>query len=224
MLISFYKNREKTALNTSLAQVFDEMGNSVILRGTPVKQDKDDRRPYLDSYQAETLLSQALNEYKIAMGNLPSRLVLHKSSAFRDSEKEAFEGVAYNCGIQKIDFVSIRDSSFRLFRKGLYPPYRGTLVNFDEGLCNLYTRGSIEYYETYPGVYIPEPIEVDARDADMSPTRICEEILALTKMNWNNTQFDGKYPITIECARRVGQVMKYLQESDKPQIKYSYYM
>ena len=29
-------------------------------------------------------------------------------------------------------------------------------------------------------------------------------------MNWNNTQFDGKYPITISCARRVGEIMKYL--------------
>lgn len=43
-------------------------------------------------------------------------------------------------------------------------------------------------------------------------------------MNWNNTQFDGKYPITIGCARRVGQIMKYLGEGDKPQISYSYYM
>ena len=44
-------------------------------------------------------------------------------------------------------------------------------------------------------------------------------------MNWNNTQFDGKYPITIACARKVGEVMKYLTEKDpEPQISYSFYM
>lgn len=42
-------------------------------------------------------------------------------------------------------------------------------------------------------------------------------------MNWNNTQFDGKYPITIGCSRRVGEVMKYLTEKDpEPQISYSF--
>lgn len=37
-------------------------------------------------------------------------------------------------------------------------------------------------------------------------------------MNWSNTQFDGKYQITIGCARRVGEIMKYLDEGDEPQM------
>jgi argonaute-like protein implicated in RNA metabolism and viral defense len=53
---------------------------------------------------------------------------------------------------------------------------------------------------------------------------ICTEIMGLTKMNWNNTQFDNKYPITIGCARKVGEIMKYLGKDDKPKKKYAYYM
>jgi hypothetical protein len=41
-------------------------------------------------------------------------------------------------------------------------------------------------------------------------------------MNWNNTQFDGKYPITIGCARKVGQIMKYLEDEADEKIKSSY--
>ena len=53
--------------------------------------------------------------------------------------------------------------------------------------------------------------------SDESSDVICAEILALSKMNWNNTQFDGKYPITIQCARNVGHIMKYLDiEKDPP--------
>ena len=33
--IGFYRSRDRKILNTSLAQVFDELGNGVILRGTP---------------------------------------------------------------------------------------------------------------------------------------------------------------------------------------------
>ena len=43
-------------------------------------------------------------------------------------------------------------------------------------------------------------------------------------MNWNNTQFDGKYPVTLGCARKVGEIMKYLNDSEVPQIRYGYYM
>lgn len=86
----------------------------------------------------------------------------------------------------------------------------------------LYKRGSVPYFETYTGKYIPSPIEVRLYDYDESPNLICDEILALTKMNWNNTQFDRWLPITIECARNVGEILKYLDEGDDMQLKYSF--
>ncbi len=45
--IGFYRSRDKKTLNTSLAQIFDELGNGVILRGTPVDLNKEDRQPHL---------------------------------------------------------------------------------------------------------------------------------------------------------------------------------
>ena len=72
--------------------------------------------------------------------------------------------------------------------------------------------------------YIPNPIEVRLFTFDESPEQICKEILTLTKMNWNNTQFDRRFPITIDCSRKVGEILKYIGEDQKPQIKYSFYM
>ena len=43
-------------------------------------------------------------------------------------------------------------------------------------------------------------------------------------MNWNNTQFDRKFPITIDCSRNVGEILKYVSPEQKPQIKYSFYI
>ena len=73
-------------------------------------------------------------------------------------------------------------------------------------------------------MYIPQPIELRVVQSEQSPISIAREILGLTKLNWNNTQFDGKYPVTIGCARKVGEIMKYLSENEKPQIRYGYYM
>ena len=88
----------------------------------------------------------------------------------------------------------------------------------------LYTRGFVDFYKTYPGMYIPSPLRIIAHENDSSLEELCEEILGLTKMNWNNTQLDGRLPITIECARKVGEIMKYINENEKPQVSYSFYM
>jgi len=61
-------------------------------------------------------------------------------------------------------------------------------------------------------------------EAEESPAFLAREILGLTKMNWNNTQFDGKYPVTLGCARKVGEILKYVGENEPAQTRYAYYM
>jgi hypothetical protein len=222
--VGFYRSRDKTTLQTSLAQIFDELGNGVILRGAPVQMDKDDRVPHLSSEQAYSLLKRALNEYERALNTSPGRLVLHKSSNYTDEELDGFHKATDEVRVQTADFVTVSDSPIRLLRDGAYPPYRGMHIELDRETHILYTRGFVPFYKTYTGKYIPQPLEVRIVESDESPDVICREILALTKMNWNNTQFDQKYPITIGCARRVGEILKYLDENKEPQTSYSYYM
>jgi len=158
------------------------------------------------------------------MKTMPARVVVHKSSSFTPAEIAGFDVAARELHIDTVDLVTIVDSKLRLFRRGQYPPYRGTLVSLEDARHVLYTRGSVWFYKTYPGLYIPEPIELRIVRSEQSPTFLANEILGLTKMNWNNTQFDGKYPVTLGCARKVGEVLKYLGDDDKTQSRYSYYM
>ena len=223
--ISFYRSRDKAIVYSSLAQVFDEMGRNVILRGTPVHVGKDDRKPYLDADQAYKLLKAAIVEYRIAMSTNPARIVLHKTSQFSSEETEGFSSLAEESHIDLVDMVAIVDSAIRLFRRGSYPPYRGSMVKLDGNKkVLLYTRGSVPFFQTYPGLYVPQPIEVEMSQVESSPIQVCTEILALTKMNWNNTQYDRKYPITLECARNVGKIIKYLAPGETPQANYRFYM
>jgi len=43
-------------------------------------------------------------------------------------------------------------------------------------------------------------------------------------MNWNNTEFDQRDPITTRAARQVGNVLKYLGPTDYVKPRYSAYM
>ncbi|PZD79417.1 hypothetical protein [Mesonia sp. K7] len=222
--ISFYKSRDKSTTQTSVTQIFNEQGNGVILRGTPVKESKKDKQPHLSEQQAFDLLYNSLKEYYEAVKIYPQRLVIHKSSNYSEEEIEGFEKVAEEMNINSLDLVTIMPTNFRLYREGNYPPLRGTMLSLDKQRHFLYTRGFVDFYGTYPGRYIPSPIEIRLFSYDESPEQICNEILALTKMNWNNTQFDRKFPITIDCSRNVGEILKYLGEDQKPQIKFSFYM
>jgi hypothetical protein len=93
----------------------------------------------------------------------------------------------------------------------------------DERNHLLYTRGSVDFFRTYPGMYVPRPLLIRCDEVEQTPTFLAREALALTKMNWNNTQFDNGDPITLRAARGVGNILKY-SEGDRPQPRYSYYM
>ena len=222
--IGFYRSRDKKTIQTSLAQIFNENGKGVILRGTPVVEDKDDRKPHLSYDQSLSLLKDALTKYKFATGTMPGRVVLHKTSKYYEDELDGFTQSMQDLGITEYDIVTIMETDLRFFRNNLYPPVRGSLFSLTENRHILYTRGSVHQYQTYPGMYIPAPLEIRIISAVSSTKSVCKEVLGLTKMNWNNTQFDNKYPITIGCARRVGEIMKYLDQNEHPKESYAFYM
>ena len=98
------------------------------------------------------------------------------------------------------------------------------MLTLDDRTNLLYTRGSVPYYATYPGMYVPRPLKFEMAQTDSSARRVAEELLALTKLNWNNTQFDGGLPITMRVAHEVGKVLKYVPEGGIVQPRYSFYM
>lgn len=222
--VSFYKTRERGMLQTSLAQIFNERGTGVILRGARVNVSKDDRQPHLTDVDASKLLEESLNKYKQEHGNLPARIVLHKSSNYTYAEVAGFRSAIESKGIQQADFLTILKSSIRLLREGCYPTLRGTKINLDDRTHFLYTRGSIEFFQTYPGKYVPRTLEIRCVETQQTSQYLCNEILALTKMNWNNTQFDGGLPITLRCAYQVGDILKYVDDNTEVEPRYSFYM
>jgi len=123
---------------------------------------------------------------------------------FNQPELTGFRRAAEARGVTLLDFVSMTDRRVpRLFRIGAYPPLRGMLMELDERSHVLYTRGSVSFYATYPGQYVPRPLLFRCDDTVSAPAELAREILALSKMNWNATEFDGGSPITVEAARSV---------------------
>jgi hypothetical protein len=85
-------------------------------------------------------------------------------------------------------------------------------MRLDDEQSILYTRGRVDFFRTYPGLYVPNPLVLHAQRRNL----LLKETLALTKTNWNGTQFDGALPITLKAARRVGDVLKYVSDGTTP--------
>jgi len=212
--IGFYRDLDGQQLWTSTAQMFDERGRGLILRGARAQTESKGRHPYLTAADAGDLVTQSIAAYKAHHKHAPARMVVMKTSRFRPEEAEGIDAALDRLGIELCDLLWVQESSpIAVFRDGNYPVLRGTFVDL-KGKGLLYTRGSVPYYGTYPGLRVPRPLLlVPHENSDSALPRLAEEVLALTKVNWNTTQFDQKLPAPIKAAREVGRILKHVEYS-----------
>jgi hypothetical protein len=222
--VSFFRTLDGESLWTSVAQVFNQRGVGMIIRGGPAYQSKLDRQAHLSGADAERLVETAMERYKAEHGHLPARLVVHKSSIYTADEIAGFRAGIERLGIGSSDLLSLRRAYTKLFRPGSYPPQRGTLWTLERERHILYTRGSVPFYETYPGLYVPRPIEFRVHDPEETPVALASELLVLTKMNWNTTEFAQRDPITLRAADQVSDILRYVSEHDPIESSYAPYM
>jgi hypothetical protein len=224
--VSFYhkKSHYQDDVYTSMAHMFANDFQDIILRGKKVDFDEVLGEPFLDYDKSISLLQSALQVFDQHRESKPRRMVIHKTSSFREGEIKGFSSVLEKAGIM-YDLVTLRKSPVRLVRYGNMPVPRGSMFSVD-GLHFLYTKGYVPELKTYPGVHVPAPFEITKARGDSSYKEICREILALTKLNWNTADFCSGLPITIGFSRNVGQVLKVFEddEQETPETRYRFYM
>jgi hypothetical protein len=222
--ISFYRSLDGDRLLTSAAQVFNERGEGVIVKGAQAQLTKDDRQPHLSEDDAQSLLNSAVSAYRREHRTSPARLVVHKTSKMTEGEIAGFRAAADGHHIDVVELASVRRSLTRLYREGTYPPLRGTFVSLQESIGLLYLRGSVQFFETFPSSYVPRPFEFTVALAETPIELLAREMLSLSKLNWNNTQFDGGEPITVRAARHVGDILKCIADGGTMQPSFRFYM
>src|SRR5690606_18316305 len=80
--IAFFYDRTGETLESSIAQVFNERGDGVRVRGGPAQINKADRTPHLSRDESRGLLVRAVRKFRQEHRTNPARLVIHKSSWF----------------------------------------------------------------------------------------------------------------------------------------------
>ena len=225
--VSFYVDKTSGERETfaSLAQVFTDTGEGMIVRGETFRSNTESRGSlHLTEDRATDLLSRAIAVYRKHHNDQPpNRLVLHKTSRYTKDELNGFKSALGT--IPKFDFLTIsngRDVFF--YRNGDNPVLRGTAMQLSSDSYLLYTNGYIPFLRQYDGPRVPRPLEITEKHGDTPVEELAREILALTRLNWNTTDYCCYEPITLEFSRRVGEILGKVPQAGKTQEQYRYYM
>jgi len=227
--ISFYRplgTAKASSVRASVAQAFDEHGEGLILRGPEFQWDENEfgKSPHLSAAHAEQLLAGVLEQYRSTQGQMPSRVVVHKSSRFWPEERQGLQQAISSRGVPKYDFVAVNSTSeLRLIRAGQYPVLRGTHFALND-IHFLYTTGFLTAQNGYPAGHVPSPLQVADHIGDSPISDVLKEILILTRMNWNSSNPFISTPITLRFSDLVGDILREIPTDREPLPQFKFYV
>lgn len=220
--ISFHHrwHRGGHTMFAGLAQAFYPGSEGFALRGGEAEKSPEDLQLRLSEAETERLVTKVLEHYRLRTSRDPRRVVLHKTTAFDDGEKRGALRALDN--VPRAEFVALRTSDFRLLRQGDYPPPRGALTTVGDRAF-LLTTGYQANRRTYKGSHIPVPLDL-VMDQGTDVVGAAEDVMALTKLNWNSAADHMQFPVTLAFAQKVGTIMAELDEDEEPQTRFSFYI
>jgi hypothetical protein len=229
--ISFYREilKESMAMRASIAQVYMRTGESQVITGRPFEWNQKEKGKHvqLNSSQMAQIVRDSIDIFVTQRNRLPERLVVHKSTQFSDEEMEGCVEGSEN--IDEVDIVHISEyTGFRAYHhKYDFPVVRGTLIRQNEksNEAMLFTSGYVPALGSYPGPSAPRPLHLICQRMDSSMETICNDILGLTKLDWNSSAFYTRLPVTLAVSHKVGDILAEMVLANiTPPKSYRYYM
>jgi hypothetical protein len=221
--ISFHhlKKRGGHLVYASVAQAFSSDHEPFCLKGAHIDHEqRRDRQPYLNESQAFAMMRDILHGYEKRTGVRPRRVVVHKTSAYQPEEEKGFRDAAKDI-VPGCDLVWLRQTPFRLVRKGSEEPWRGTLCTIEDQ-SYLFTSGYVPWWNEFPGAHIPAPLQIGSAGPTDLEAR-AREILTLSKMNWNSSDGITRLPVTLLFAKKVGEIMTELSDNVTPNPSFRFH-
>ncbi len=191
------------------AQMFLNSGDGVVFKGNVGPWKTGKRGHYhLTTNAASELLTQANNAYKKAHDNKsPDELFIHGKVRFDEGEWHGFlEAAGSHTNVVGVKISDADD--FRLYREhGSMPVMRGLAWIQDDRVGYLCSRGFTPRLQTYPGKEVPRPLHVEICGGKASIGTVLQDVLGLTKLNYNSCRFGDGVPVTLRFADAVGEVL-----------------
>lgn len=207
--IAFRKTDEDPKGNTACcaAQMFLDSGDGIVFLGEygPWYSHKS-KEYHLKAGHAEKLLRGVLDTYQSQGGKPLREIFLHSRSGIDDDE---FREYSRACppGVKVVGIRVRPDHDVRLFRPGTRVVLRGTFWEVGERTGYLWASGFKPRMGTYDGWDVPVPLRIDIQHGEGSILPVAQDILALTKLNYNACKLGDSQPVTVGFSDAVGEIL-----------------
>lgn len=220
---------------TCCSQVFDEDGAGLEFLAYPARNVRLERKnPFLSRSDMRSVMARSMELYQRRHGGRPpKRVVVHKSTEFKHQEVEGCLDAFSAVGDVELIHVNQNEAWRGVKVEGHksiagYPVERGTVLQTGPREALLWTQGNAaetlgrDYYKEGKG--IPTPLLL-RRYAGHGPfLEAASEVLALTKMNWNNDNLYDRLPATLAYASVLARTLKRIPELSPRPYHLRYFM
>lgn len=206
------------------AQMFLDSGDGVVFRGAVGPWRTSKRGEFHLSYEAaRDLVGMAVDSYISHFSEPPRELFLHGRVRFAPDEWRGFTSAVDG----RTNLVGVRiknEGSLKFFTMGNHAVLRGLAAIRDEWAGYLMTKGFTPRLQTYPGRGVPNPLLVEICRGKSDIRTVLQDILSLTKLNYNACIFADGTPVTLKFADAVGEILTAGPLENIPPLPFRHYI
>lgn len=183
------------------------------------------KNPFLSREDARRIGEQIRELFFESRSTLPSRVVIHKRTGFTKDEQSGLrEGLS---GVPHVEMLEVVvDDTLRYIASNVdsrgnlhednYPVRRGSVVRLDDFSALIWVHGVTSAISSGRRYYqgkrrIPAPLLIRRHCGASGLRELAEEILGLSKMNWNTFDLYTKLPATVQSSNEIARIGSLLQ-------------
>jgi NAD-dependent SIR2 family protein deacetylase len=219
----YAKTKRGSGVVLGCSHIYDAAGQGLRYQLSKIQNPVwKNKNPYLTKDDAIRVGLQARQLFYDTYNKVPHRVVIHKRTPFLKSEREGLSHALKD--VKELEMLTIElEDAWRFIaydkwkkRVAPFPVKRGTLLIAGSHQAFLWVHGTTRDFIEGERSYfqgksrIPVPLKL-TRFAGHSPIeRIANEILGLSKMDWNSYDLYSQMPATLESSgaiARIGQLL-----------------
>jgi hypothetical protein len=175
--------------------------------------------PFLSRGDARRMAENALQLFFESCGRMPGRIVVHKNSPIADDERRGLlEGLG---DVPSVDMLEITEEpALRYVASQIYrgefkgdgfPVRRGTAVVLDGRRALAWVDGTVDAVDDRRRYFqgksrIPAPLVLTRHYGNSTLPVLAEQLLGLSKMDWNSLDLYSKIPTTLRSSNRIARI------------------
>ncbi len=226
------------------SHIYSSTGEGLKYKLSRISNDKIQwrhRKPHLCYDDAYEFGKSIINLFYESMNELPKRVVIHKRTFFTDDEKQGIlDSIGDSDKIESVDLIEINfEDNIKYASSKIYQGKptidgfsvsRGTCIQLSKTEALLWAHGVVPSvrnpkFNFYPGGrYIPKPLRIRKHHGSGSLEQIANEILGLSKMNWNSLNMYSQLPATISSSNDIARIGKLIDSNTKYEYDYRYFI